>query len=80
MIIDFVCGGNSDFLTGSGRLVGLSTHDDCNYKYSSIATVSGVIQLIVLPQINSMIMPAIALAELNRDVKRAMIIQCFELC
>lgn len=67
MIIDFVCGGNSDFLTGSGRLVGLSTHDDCNYKYSSIATVSGVIQLIVhaLPQINSMIMPAIALAELN---------------
>lgn len=80
MTIDFVCGGNSDFLTGSGRLVGLSTHDDCSYKYSSIATLSGVIHLIVLPQINSMIMPAIALAELNRDVKRAMIIQCFELC
>lgn len=80
MTTDFVPRGNSDFLTGSGQLVGLSTHDDCNYKYSSIATLSGVIQLIVLPQINSMIMPAIALAELNRDVKRAMIIQCFELC
>lgn len=80
MTIDFVRRGNSDFLTGSGQLVGLSTHDDCSYKYSSIATLSGVIQLIVLPQINSMIMPAIALAELNRDVKRAMIIQCFELC
>lgn len=80
MTIDFVRRGNSDFLTGSGRLVGLSTHDDCSYKYSSIATLSGVIQLIVLPQINSIIMPAIALAELNRDVKWAVIIQCFELC
>lgn len=60
-----VRGGSSDFLAGSGQLVGLSTHDDSDYKYSSITTVSGVIELIVLPQINSMIMPAISLAELN---------------